>query len=861
MPPFVAVAIAACVGVCGDRLFPVHLPEAVACVSVLGWLCWLLLFWLGRDGLASWCLLLSVAVGMSAWHDVSWRRYPASHIGLQILAPGGASGRVAIRGRVISVPESTPLPEDQPLSTIPAGVETRFDLRVLAVRHQTKWIASSGKVRVRVKGHAAVSRVGDHVQIFGELTTGLPPMNPGESDVRLADRTERILCRLSVPYPECVTSAGPTTSSVANLIGRLRVAGLEVLDEFLSPSGGELAGALLLGARDRLDPDRVDPFFHTGTIHLLAISGLHVGMLAWVFFVVARSTSNRRWVLLWLMCLAVVYCQVTGMRPPVLRAVILIQVVCVGLMFRRRIIAWNALAVAGVLLMLVRPAALFRPGAQLSFLAVAVLIWLGDNQHREPLRPIERLVRRSRSWLMRSTLVLLERANELGKATLAIWMITLPLVTHSFHLLSPISLPLNVMLAIPVAVGLLSGFIVLATGRGLAPLAWLAGGLCDRSLALFEAVVQFAHEIPGGWCWVAGPERYWCVVFYVGVGGWLLIRDRAVRRLVGFVGLCLWFAIPPGIELSSRVLRQVTGNKSQLECTFLCVGHGTCVVLELPDDRVVLYDCGRMGREAMGVRLVSEFLWHRGISHLDAVIVSHADADHYNILPGLMERFSCGQVFASPFMFESTAPGIQVLKGVLEEFDIPIRSLVANDSLRFGGAELRVLHPGTQRVSGSDNANSIVTEVVFEGRTILLPGDLERAGMDAVIAEEPRDVDVVMAPHHGSANSAPGAFLEWCSPEYVVISAGEGKMSAATRSMFQRAGRSVFHTAECGAISVSIVNGKLKVSTFLPINSTAEAHGKTTVRVPPEREVRSSQGNAKFAKSELPPRNRIATVE
>ena len=284
---------------------------------------------------------------MASWHHASWRRFPAEHLALRAIAAHQPE-LVAVRCRLTSIPESSSLPSAQPLATIPQGIESKFKADATHIRDRNKWVRATGRVAVRVDGHVLGVGVGDVVQIFGSLTIPASPMNPGQHDGRIAGRTERMICRLDAPYPDCVSLIEATSRGPASQIGRTRSRGLALLDEFVGAPRGVLAGALLLGARDRLEPERTEVFFHTGTIHLLAISGLHVGILAWGFFVIAKNTSLRRWALVLLACLTVVYCLLTGMRAPVLRASILVQVVCIGLIWRRTVLAYNALATAAI---------------------------------------------------------------------------------------------------------------------------------------------------------------------------------------------------------------------------------------------------------------------------------------------------------------------------------------------------------------------------------------------------------------------------------------------------------------------------------------------------------------------------------
>ena len=170
-------------------------------------------------------------------------------------------------------------------------------------------------------------------------------------------------------------------------------------------------------------------------------------------------------------------------------------------------------------------------------------------------------------------------------------------------------------------------------------------------------------------------------------------------------------------------------RQGRLDCTFVAVGHGTCVVLELPDGQTMLYDAGQLGSPSAGARSISSFLWSRGITHLDAVVISHADIDHYNALPELLRRFSVGVVYVSPVMFKDESLATQTLQSAIHDAGVPLREIRSGDRLRVGGGCLiDVLHPPHRGVLGSDNANSIVLAIEFDGHRLLLPGDLESPG-------------------------------------------------------------------------------------------------------------------------------------
>ena len=842
--PLVLVCVACCCGVFADRNLQCGAYWFAASVLLL----FLTSFAIRRRSRWSTLFLwLSVLAAMGFWHHRQWRMVPDQHVVLQSteLEPRP----ITVRGRLIDSPTSGPLPKkdssESSLSTLPRSVRSKFHLQVTHVRDERQWIGSTGKVAVQVAGHMLGVAAGDEVQVFGSIFRPPPPMNPGQFAHAESDRASRLFCRMEVAYPDCVIpwerDSKPSWLSIytfRSAVAQVRNEGLLLLDQFVGQPRDVLAGALLLGARDRLDRERIDYFFHTGTIHLLAISGLHLGILTWCFFFAAKSFRQRKAVLLFLMVFSLAYCFLTGVRDPVLRAAILVHVVCVGMIWRRKISPYNALAAAAILVLLLRPASLFLAGTQLSFLAVAAMIWIGLSFISPDKTAIESLIERTRTWYQRAWINTSQWFWQLACVGVVIWIVALPLVMLHFHLVSPVALVLNVLLTIPIVVSLLSGFVVMVTGKLLSSVAGLSGVICDRGLGFVEGVVQWSHELPGAFFWTAGPTAWWCAAFYVG----LLIASVVPRirrqRYWLLVWLLMWLAMPVAAKATTRAFVE----RGNLRCTFLAVGHGTCVVLELPDDRVVVYDCGRMGVPPSGVRLVSSFLWHRRITHIDGVILSHADADHYNLLPGLLERFSVGEVFVSLVMFTSESPGTSALRAAIDTAGVPIPELQADDVLRFGAAqtkageaELHVLHPLAEGVRGSDNANSIVVEVRYEGRTILLPGDLESPGTIDVISEANRDCDVLMAPHHGSLSplSAPQDVMAWCSPEWVVISSGATQEEIVDQKQAYASNGStnqIMHTAEVGAVTVQIEDGELHVEGFRDEREKAAASSDIQAR-------------------------------
>lgn len=175
-------------------------------------------------------------------------------------------------------------------------------------------------------------------------------------------------------------------------------------------------------------------------------------------------------------------------------------------------------------------------------------------------------------------------------------------------------------------------------------------------------------------------------------------------------------------------------------------------------------------------------------------------------LPDLLKQFSVGVVYVSPMMFDNEgSAGLRELRRSIEAAGVPIHELAAGRSLHLASsARIDVLHPPAKEWAGSDNSKSIVLEINYAGRRLLLPGDLEPPGLNDVLAEFPLDCDVVMAPHHGSDHSNPNGFAAWSTPEFVVISGSHGRENKSVEAAYVSQGAQVFHTAHGGAVRVDV---------------------------------------------------------
>jgi competence protein ComEC len=805
--PLVVALAAACAGVTADSLAPLNAIGWWS-LAALSWSAWWFAWRASLRHVAVAPLLISLACTAAAWHHCRWSLFASDHVGL--FAPEVAEP-VALEVRAARGPRRIPPPPYDPLRTVGAPERTRLDVDAVAIRDGELWQPTSGRMTLFVDGVLSGVDAGDRLRVFGQLAAVHRPSNPGEFDRARYARADRRLCGATSEFIECVsTIEGGPRWSAARMIDALRTGGDALLWRALRPQRSGLASAMFLGSREELEPERAEAYMETGTIHLLVISGLNVGILASCLFLLMRTALvSDRFALFIVGAACLLYAVATDAQPPVVRATVMVLVACTAMVLGRRPWGYNSIAAAGLVVLAINPSELFRAGTQLSFLSVAVLAWFAQRwRKRAELDPLDRLIAATRPWQQK----LARRAwNEIGRVvmvSLAIWLVICPLVMARFHLLSPVAVVLGPVLSVPVALSMASGFAVLAFGW-IAPLAATLGWVCDVNLALMDDCVAAARGWRGNHFWVPGPHDWWLAGFYAALACWALVPRWTPPRRWCVALLAGWCALGLATSFVGR------RDSDTLACTFLSVGHGSAAVVELPGGQTMLYDAGRLGAPGFAASTVAGYLWSRGITHLDAIVLSHADADHYNAVPELIKQFSVGAIYVSPMMFERPSRGLDELRAAIDRSGVPLGEVWAGDRLAaLGTARIDVLHPPRQGVLDTDNANSIVISIEHQSRRLLLTGDLEGRGLQEVMSEAPCHADVLLAPHHGSAQSDPPGFSQWCTPNFAVVSGGPRDRVESVAEAYAAHGARVLHTATDGAVHCTIVGAQLNVDSW-----------------------------------------------
>jgi competence protein ComEC len=783
--PLVPPALALAAGIVADRYARPWGTEVWAALALLAaagvgiglWRC-------RRAGMLA-LLIMTLALG-GGWHHACWSRLDGDDLAWSVPEESRPAWVRGVLCDVLGVH-----PGEQPI--------TRAVLDVASVRDGALWRPVSGRALLVIVGDRGDLVAGEAVEAAGSLARLAGPLNPGEFNAREYYRAQGIRLVLSVDdragvWRDRSVPEWSWTWSGTRLRGRVRAWSHARLVAGLDARIAPLAAALLLGQREGVDPDVNDAFARTGTTHLLAISGLHLQALGFVLWFVFRAFGlGRRGAFAAVALATVAYALLVGLVPSVVRSAAMTLVGCAAGLFDRSARPANTLALAALATLGLNPSYLFDVGCQLSFLAIAAILW-GSTPllawWMTPDAPLDRLEQSLESPWRRRVRSVIRSFVQMFIISLVVWLVTLPLAALRFHLAAPIGIVLNLPLIPLTTVALLASGLTLGLAAVWTPLGAPAAWVCGLCLRLTDVVVRWGAAARFGHAFVPTPSWIWVLGIYALLG--LAAAARAARwprpvRRGAWALLAAWTVL--GLGLSLNLARFPRPNRP-LEAEVLAVGHGLAVVVQSGDGHTWIYDCGRMRDPGVGRRIIAPALWARGVWHVDAVILSHADSDHYNGLPDLLDRFSVAAVRVPPGFASAANPGAVRLLEEVKARGVPVRPIAAGDGWEWGGARFTVWHPPRDededeaappavesrrprprpRPGLRDNTRSVVLDIEAAGHHALLTGDLEGQGLVPLRHHAVAPLAVLLAPHHGGRTSNPPWLYAWAQPSLVVVS-------------------------------------------------------------------------------------------
>ena len=717
------------------------------------------------------------------------------------------------------------------LETIRVTRETAR-LRVKAKRLFTtgKILPVNEDIIVTIYKHPPDLRPGERIRFPARLKPFRNFKNPGGYDYKSAMKNKGLTCAASVSDGRYIVSMGlGDLSFQTKFLKKIQQSIRDFFRTKLNDQNFAVYCALILGQRQTLTSELREPFNRTGLGHVLAVSGLHVGLVAWTaFFLIkwvlslsyrlALKTNIQRLAAV-LTCFPVVgYTLLTGFQIPGQRAMIMVLTFLGSLILGKEREVWSTLSLAGLLILALDPHALFSISFQFSFLAVTGILLLTPLFLRR--LPSPETSQKGKTWLFNNALVYLVG---LIAVSLSATLFLLPVTSLYFHRISLVAVPANVTV-IPIL-----GVCVLPLGLlsvAALPFSHQVAGfflkLGEWGLDLIMEITRFWASLSWASFWVVSPNSVEIILFYMFIF-FAIFFARSKWARMGLAVTLIFVLVDLGYWFYKTNLHQ------DLRVTFLDVRNGNAALVEFPGGEKMLIDGGGFSDATfdVGKMVVAPYLWQSKIRKIDYLVLSHPQSDHMNGLRFVAEAFGPKEFWWNGDKVKTAS--FEELMDILKTKGV--KKLLPADltaGKRIHGVKIRVLHPKPDSYSSDRydararlNNNSLVLKISFRGTTFLFPGDLQRQG-EAVLISNASDAlksDVLLSPHHGSKTSNSPEFLEAVSPSICVISSGGENLPRSSQKQTIRRltelGCKVFFTGRTGAVQITVGTDKLKVNTFL----------------------------------------------
>jgi competence protein ComEC len=687
-----------------------------------------------------------------------------------------------------------------------------------------------GNLQVTVYGEAVGLAVGDHIRFNGRIKEIRNFYNPGGFDyehymafkgVRASTycRSEKIHWLTHGTEKSLLWGTGQKRSEIEKMI---------VATAPNRKDTRAILSALFIGQKDAISKELRQRFNRCGVGHLLAISGLHVGIVALVaFWLFSKSMAfipallwrgiGQRLAALFALIPVAYYGLLAGFSSATQRAVLMAAILLGAYVIGRRRDVYNTLAWAAVVILILHPPTLFSISFQLSFAAVLAIV-IGIKRVHPILEQMPDSVfgKMAKSLLQ---IILVSLFALLG---------TLPLTMYYFNqisLLGPIAnliiVPLLGFMAVPL--GLAAIFVSLISNSLALVIFKLSALVVDASLTLidFMASLPWAslHTFTPSYLEISLYFLFWVIL--------LLVKKELppVRRIVIWGVLCLVLA-------DGFYWTYTRFFDYRLKVTVLDVGQGSATLLEFPHGKTMLVDGGGFSNNDnfdVGARIVAPFLWRRKILTVDWVVLTHPNSDHLNGLLYVLKNFRVQKVLSNHEVSDTLS--YHRFQELLFEKRIPHPAFkTVLKSWRLNGVTFNILYPPDdfrfrkiREHWRNGNNNSLVMKISYGGQSLLFTGDLMVPAEDALLkthSSEELHSTILIAPHHGSKSSNSPEFVNTVNPEIAVMAAGWknsfGFPHQEVLKRYQKKGVHILRTDQCGAIRLALDGGRIDADTMLP---------------------------------------------
>ena len=653
---------------------------------------------------------------------------------------------------------------------------TRLYLKAAEIQINQEWQETSGTALVFVSRYAAYS-YGDKILVTGKLET--PPQI---DDFDYKDYLAHQEIYSIMFYPEIEVLEVGKGLKPLEWIYSLRSHLAQSLTKVLSEPQASLAQGVILGIRGTIPSEVRDNFTRSGTAHILAISGLHLAVVAGILLSAGLwFFGRRRYLYIWLALGGVwFYALITGMNPPVVRGAIMASLFLTAELLGRQRSAITPLALAAAVMVGLSPQILWQASFQLSFLAMTGLIFISPSLQTVGRKTVRVALGEDGALVHVANIIADSFSVTLG-AIIAVW----PVIAYYFGIVSFAS-PLATLLVLPALPGIIiTGALAAMVGLVILPVAQVIGWL---AWLLLSYMLLVANGFAGIFVEVGTLSTHLIWAYYLGftLTLWILGHRQqtsafstrildSIKSVAGKITLskpAKW-VIPPLIVVAGLVsVAALTMPDEKLHVSFLDVGAGDAILIQTPAHQNILID-GGPSPEKVTLALGSKMpFWDRS---LDLVVLTHPHSDHLAGLVEVLKRYQVKEVLYPDLGYHS--PTYEEWLRVIKENDIKYTLAQAGQEIDLGeGVKVRVLNPRVPLLTGTESDidnNGVVLHLAMGKINFLFTADIQwEAEFELIIQGASLSSTILKVAHHGADTSTTDEFLAVVNPQLVVIQTG-----------------------------------------------------------------------------------------
>jgi competence protein ComEC len=650
------------------------------------------------------------------------------------------------------------------------------------------------KMILNVIGNDEEFSLGDSISFNGALKLPMENTNPKLFNYKLYLLTKKIHTTMSVKEYS-VNRVKYNENIFYDLKDKFQKDITSLFNKYLSSENSNLITAIILGKTDLVEEDELLKYRELGLAHILAVSGLHIGIIAgFINYLLSRIGIKRKLNFVITISIIYLYVALIGFPASAVRACIMFTILYFSQIVHEPYDTINTISFSMFICLLINPFWLFNIGFQLSYMAV-ISLFLYSKKIENLFYP----------WKNNFIMTL--------SSIIAVFVGLLPIQSYYFNRIQLMGFISNLIIVPLLSLSLIIAVFMIIFNYTFAFLNFIFGSVLELVLKIQYEITRIFYSFPINSIKVFSPDLCFILLYYLLLGiVFHLIDinklDQGVKKSIVYYLLIFILISTIGINFDEKI-----------EVDFIDVGQGDSILISTQGSTILMDTGGSFLTDDVGKFITLPYLEKHGINKLDAIIITHFDDDHYRGIFALLDEIRIGKVFSS-YM-----PEDMKLLSQLRKRNIPIGILKESDILHLDkNTTLEILWPQVDiNLSNfTSNNKSLVSKLRYKNFDILFTGDIESEAEEFMLSKNIHNIDILKIPHHGSNTSSTIEFLEKTEPTNSIISVGRNNFynhpNEEVLKRLDSVKSKIFRTDEMGRIKVILDKDKYDITSFLKRN-------------------------------------------